>query len=203
MFTYKPKQSLLIKHLIIVVLVFLAAWIFMFPFLYFMFKDVGVVNYTGKAWFWSTVPNLAWAVPVFISQFPVFKRYQYDLLDDEIVVYSGWLVQSVRHVPYRMVTNIEVKRGVLDRWLGIGTLNVETAGNSDPNKRAEAQLLGLEDVQAVYEEVAGCLRAFDEAQQSAPWERTRRPASGAGEEEEGVLLAILAELKALRAEMKH
>lgn len=201
MFTYKPKQSFLTKSLITVALLFLAVFLSVYVFLFFILRDEQVVNYAGKALFWSVVPNLVWAIPLFLGQFPVFKRYQYDLLDDEIVVHAGWLVQKVRHVPYRMVTNIEIKRGLLDRWLGIGTLNIETAGNSDPNQRAEAQLFGLEDVESVYEEVAACLRAFDEAQQRPTWERTRRPAGEPVAADEDVLQAILAELKTMNAKM--
>ena len=201
MFTYRPKQTFLTKSLIVVALLVIASWICLYVPLYFILRDEDVINYAGKAMFWSVVPNLVWGIPVFLGQFPVFNRYQYDLLDDEIVVHAGWLVQKVRHVPYRMVTNIEIKRGLLDRWLGIGTLNIETAGNSDPNQRAEAQLFGLEDVDGVYEEVAGCLRAFDEAQQRPTWERTRRPAGEPVAADEDVLQAILAELKTMNAKM--
>ena len=201
MFTYRPKKTFLAKNLIIVTLLVAVVWASVYVFLFFILRDEHVTNFAGKALFWSVVPNLAWGLPLFLGQFPVFKRFQYDLLDDEIVVHAGWLVQKVRHVPYRMVTNIEIKRGLLDRWLGIGTLNIETAGNSDPNQRAEAQLFGLEDVDSVYEEVAACLRAFDEAQQRPTWERTRRPAGEPVVADEDVLQAILAELKTMNAKM--
>jgi membrane protein YdbS with pleckstrin-like domain len=201
MFTYRPKQTFLTKSLIIVALLVAAVWASVYVFLFFILRDEQVANYAGKALFWSIVPNLVWGIPLFLGQFPVFKRYQYDLLDDEIVVHAGWLVQKVRHVPYRMVTNIEIKRGLLDRWLGIGTLNIETAGNSDPNQKAEAQLFGLEDVDSVYEEVAACLRAFDEAQQPQPWSRTSRPAGDGAAVDEDVLQAILTELKGISAKM--
>ena len=201
MFTYRPKKTFLTKNLIIVTLLVAVVWASVYVFLFFILREEHVTNFAGKALFWSVVPNLAWGLPLFLGQFPVFKRFQYDLLDDEIVVHAGWLVQKVRHVPYRMVTNIEIKRGLLDRWLGIGTLNIETAGNSDPNQRAEAQLFGLEDVDSVYEEVAACLRAFDEAQQRPTWERTRRPAGEPVVADEDVLQAILAELKTMNAKM--
>ena len=201
MFTYRPKKTLLTKNLIIVAMVVTAVWLSVYAFLFFILRDEQVANYANKALFWSLVPNLVWGLPLFLGQFPVFKRYRYDLLDDEIVVHAGWLVQKVRHVPYRMVTNIEVRRGVLDRWLGIGNLNIETAGNSDPNQKAEAQLLGLEDVDSVYEEVAACLRAFDEGQQRPTWERTRRPSGDDAAVDEDVLQAILTELKGISAKM--
>jgi membrane protein YdbS with pleckstrin-like domain len=203
MYTYKPKQTFLTKNLIITVLVVIGSWVCLYVPLYFILRDEHVADFASAAMFWSVAPNLLWGIPVFLSQFPVFKRFRYELLDDEIVVHSGWLVQKVRHVPYRMVTNIEIRRGLLDRWLGIGALNVETAGNSDPNQKAEARLQGLENVDEVYEEVAACLRAFDEAQQSQPWERLRRPAgAAAGEGDEDVLQAILTELKMINAKIE-
>jgi membrane protein YdbS with pleckstrin-like domain len=201
MFTYTPKRMFLTKLLLTVFFVFAVIWVSMFIFMYFLFQDIGVVDYLSKALFWATIPNLVWAVPTFLLMFPLFKRYRYELMDDEIVVHSGYIMQKVAHVPYRMVTNIEIRRGLLDRWLGIGHLKIDTAGNSDPNQRPEARLLGLENVDAAYEEVAGCLRAFDEAQQSLPWERRRRPVTGAVDAEQDVMVEILSELKSINAKL--
>ena len=72
----------------------------------------------------------------------------------------GILVKSVKHVPYRTVTNIATKRDIFDRWFfGLGTLNIQTAGMSGA-KGAEERLVGLPNVQDVYEMVATELRRF-------------------------------------------
>ena len=202
MYTYQPKKSLLTKNLIGVVLVFLVIWVSVWIPMFFIMRDEGPENYWQASLFWTTLANLVWALPTFVAQWPVYKRYRYELLDDEIVVHSGWLTQNVRHVPYRMVTNIEIRRGLIDRLFGMGTLNIETAGNSDPNSRAEARLQGLAEVDSVYQEVAACLRAFDESQQRQPWERNRRPVTEAVDTDEDVMQAILAELKAISAKIK-
>lgn len=202
MYTYQPKKSLLTKNLIGTVIFFLFVWVCVWIPMFFIMKEEGPVNYWQASLFWSTVGNLVWAVPLFLAQWPIYRRYRYELLDDEIVVHSGWVVQKVRHVPYRMVTNIEIRRGLLDRWLGIGNLSIDTAGNSDPNARPEAQLLGLADIETVYEEVAACLRAFDEAQQRQPWERNRRPVTEPVDADEDVMQAILTELKTISAKIK-
>ena len=141
MYTYQPKRALLTKNLISVIFIFLLVWVSTWVPMFFIMKEEGPENYWQASLFWSTVGNLVWALPVFLTQWPVFKRYRYELLDDEIVVHSGWIVQKVRHVPYRMVTNIEIRRGLIDRWLGIGNLSIDTAGNSDPNARPEAQFV--------------------------------------------------------------
>ena len=203
MFTYKPKKTFLTKTLIEIILIGVFIWLCAWVPMYFIMMEEIPGNYLQTSLFWSIIGNLVWIVPAFLIQIPVFKSYRYELLDDEIVVHSGWLTQRVRHVPYRMVTNIEIRRGLLDRLLGIGTLNIETAGNSDPNQKAEARLFGLEDVETIYEEVAACLRAFDEAQQRQPWERTRRPVTEAVDSDEDVLQAILVELKSINNKINN
>jgi hypothetical protein len=97
----------------------------------------------------------------------------------------------VKHVPYRTVTNLQVKRDILDRPLGIGTLAIQTAGMSGTTG-AEESLLGLADVQAAYEQVSARLRQF----------RGAMPPTAAGEEvsalEGDAMVQILAEVQAIR-----
>ena len=99
-----------------------------------------------------------WLVAMFLIG-PYFRSLRYEIQDDEVVVHAGIWTKSVKHVPYRTVTNLTVKRDVIDRWLGLGTLNVQTAGMSGQTG-AEEHLVGLEDVQEVYDAVATELRRF-------------------------------------------
>jgi uncharacterized membrane protein YdbT with pleckstrin-like domain len=58
------------------------------------------------------------------------------------------------------VGNLTVKRDILDRWIfNLGSLNIQTAGMSGQTG-AEEQLVGLENVQEVYEMVVTELRRF-------------------------------------------
>ena len=200
MYTYTPHKTYLTKMLISILLILILIFVSLYVPMFFIMKEESVVNYQWKSLWISSAVNLLWAVPAFVLSFPEFKNYRYELLDDEIVVYSGYLVKKIRHVPYRMVTNLELRRGIMDRILGIGTLKIETAGNSDPNQRPGAMLVGLSDVDAVYEEVAACLRNFDQAQQRHPWERAKGGATLIEGEPE-VMQEILAELKAIRQKM--
>ena len=72
---------------------------------------------------------------------------------------QGVLTRAVKHVPYRTVTNITAKRGLIERWLGLGTLNIQTAGMSG-QKGAEERLVGMTGVQDTYDAVAQELRRF-------------------------------------------
>ncbi len=104
--------------------------------------------------------DLAWYLPGLALAGPYYRSLRYEVQDDEVVVHVGIWTQSVKHVPYRTVTNLTAKRDILDRWLGTGTLNIQTAGMSGTENKAEQSLVGLADVQAVYALVAGQLRRF-------------------------------------------
>ena len=107
----------------------------------------------------TVVLNGLWWVVALILIGPYYRSLRYEVQDDEVVVNAGIWTKSVKHVPYRTVTNMQVKRDVVDRWLGIGTLNIQTAGMSGQTG-AEERLVGLSNVQEVYEAVAEELRRF-------------------------------------------
>ncbi len=103
--------------------------------------------------------DLAGWVPTMFLLGLYYRSLRYEIQDDEVIVHAGIWTQSVKHVPYRTVTNLTVKRDILDRWLGLGTLNIQTAGMSG-QKGAEERLVGMVGVQDVYDTVAEELRRF-------------------------------------------
>jgi uncharacterized membrane protein YdbT with pleckstrin-like domain len=141
--------------------------------------------------FWVVIG--AWWLVAAILVGPYYRSLKYEIHEDEVIVRVGILVKSVKHVPYRTVTNITVKRDIFDRWFfGLGTLNIQTAGFSG-NKGAEERLVGLPNVQEVYELVAGSLRRFRGGM--SPTQAEEEHATPAGP---GVLREILDEVRAIR-----
>jgi membrane protein YdbS with pleckstrin-like domain len=47
---------------------------------------------------------------------------------NEVIVKKGLINKTVKYCPYRTVTNISTTAGLLDRFFGIGCVNVQTAG---------------------------------------------------------------------------
>jgi uncharacterized membrane protein YdbT with pleckstrin-like domain len=110
-------------------------------------------------------------------------------MDDEVIVHVGILTHSVKHVPYRTVTNITVKRDIFDRWFfNLGTLSIQTAGMSGQSG-AEENLVGMENVQEVYEMVVSELRRFRGAM--PPTTVQEEPITNGNE-------ALLSEVQAIR-----
>jgi len=135
---------------------------------------------------------LWWLVAVILSE-PYYRSLRYEIQDDEVVVNVGIWTKSVKHVPYRTVTNMQVKRDVVDRLLGIGTLNIQTAGMSGQTG-AEERLVGLSNVQEVYEWVAGELRRFRGGMAPTQADVEEEPAASLL----GDLGEILAQVQAIR-----
>ena len=140
--------------------------------------------------------NLLWWIPAMILVEPYYRSLSYEIQDDQVVMRVGLVTKSVKHVPYRTVTNVTVKQDLIDRMLGLGRLEIQTAGISGTNT-AEQSLAGLEDAQQVYELVATQLRQFRGAMAPTAAEEIGAPA-----ESEAILSEILSELRAIRQKME-
>ncbi|UCH83481.1 MAG: PH domain-containing protein [Candidatus Latescibacterota bacterium] len=140
--------------------------------------------------------NAAWWIVGMLLVRPYYRSLSYQIENDEVIVRVGIFVKSVKHVPYRTVTNITTKRDPLDRWFfGLGTLNIQTAGMSG-NKGAEEKLVGLSNVQEVYETVADELRSFRGAMTPTAAEVETEPSRDSLR----VLGQILEEVRGIRRE---
>jgi len=136
---------------------------------------------------------VAWVVALILAG-PYYASLGYEIEDDEVIVRVGIITHSVKHVPYRTVTNVTVKRDILDRWFfGLGSLNIQTAGMSGTSG-AEEKLVGLTNVEEVYEMVVKELRRFRGGMAPTAADVESEPALASAD----TLSAILVELKAIR-----
>lgn len=157
----------------------------------------GANNPDGDVWYLAIsagVILICWLVGMALTG-PYYRSLRYEVMADEVIVRAGIVTKSVKHVPYRTVTNITVRRGLMDRWLfGLGTLNIQTAGMSGTTG-AEESLVGLPDVQAVYDIVVTELRRFRGSQApTAADDDVPAPAAMA----DGQLTQLLVEVRAIR-----
>jgi membrane protein YdbS with pleckstrin-like domain len=74
------------------------------------------------------------------------RIYQFD--DDEITIKSGWWTESVRHIPLTSIVAFEIRWDRLDRWLEIGTLEVQIASRHHVDG-SRVRLTGLANVETV------------------------------------------------------
>ncbi len=142
--------------------------------------------------------DVLWWLPAMILAGPYYRSLRYEIQDDEVIVHVGIWTKSVKHVPYRTVTNMKINRGILDRSLfGIGTLNIQTAGMSGATG-AEESLVGLENYQGIYEIVVSKLRHFRGGMGPTAAEEEDQRAMTSSES----LREILEEVRAIRQAMR-
>jgi putative membrane protein len=184
-----PSSKYLLKLYIGVLSMF---FIFVFPWIL-----LGLIPSLG--WLYVlifVVANALWLVPTLILLPLYVKSLSYELGDDELIVRSGVVTKSVKTIPYRTITDFTERRGFLDRWLGIGSLGIQTAGQSVQGGN-EGSLVGLTDWSGVREELVARLRR-DRAGRGVGTEvAPSAPATADAE----LLRAILAEVKGLREDL--
>ena len=107
--------------------------------------------------------------PIFIL--PLYFRYhtlRYRFDDDGISVSWGILFRREHHLTYARIQDIHVTRNFVERWLGIGTVSVQTASGSGS---AEAEIVGVSAYDAIrdylYTRMRGLGRA-DASEEPAP-----------------------------------
>lgn len=72
-----------------------------------------------------------------------YNSIHFEIVEDEVHVNRGIITKTRKIVPYRTITNIEIKRGPFDRLLKMGTIELQTAGSSSSKIGPEERLDGL------------------------------------------------------------
>jgi membrane protein YdbS with pleckstrin-like domain len=103
--------------------------------------------------------NLIWIIPAIVIVVRYYQSLHYEIHEDEVIMHVGVITKTVKHVPFRTITNLKVKRGPFDRLFGLGTVDIQTAGKSGENG-AEESLVGLSDVREVYNQITSKLRSI-------------------------------------------
>ena len=186
--TFTPSSKYLTKSRIELCLIALAVWLGgMFIGLLVSFEEgFGALVI---AFFITLALDSLWFIPGMLLTGPYYRSLRYEIHDDEMIVYAGVWTKSVKHVPFRTVTNLTIKRGLLQRWFDLGTLDIQTAGMSGSTGEAEQSLVGLENAQEIYDIVVAELRRFRGA---------TSPTTTDTEVPQDKLSAILEEVRAIR-----
>ena len=118
------------------------------------------------------------------------KNLSYFIRDDRITIQSGILTKKEKNIPYRSITDFVLVRGPFDRILGIGTIKVQTAGQS--TEGYEGNLSGLLDYKPLHADLREKLKFLHPISESAT---TSEPIK---QTNDSVLIQILEELKEIR-----
>jgi len=122
---------------------------------------------------------------VFLPLFFKYHTLRYRFDDEGISAAWGILFKREIHLTYRRIQDIHVSRNLIERWLGIGKVEIQTASGSSS---AELTLEGMEHYSAVRDFLYGRMRGTGSTGPPAERPAVRGKPSGDGDAEAVALL---------------
>ncbi len=134
---------------------------------------------------------LMWLISIPIIKLWI-KNLEFIIKDDRITLHKGILTKTQQNIPYRSVTDFALKRTLYDRWLGIGSINIQTAGQSHNPSGYEGSMVGLVDYETLHSDLKEKLKVLHPISQSVTTSESLK------QSDDNVLNQILDELKTIR-----
>jgi membrane protein YdbS with pleckstrin-like domain len=211
---FKPAKAYLYKMQLQNILVFLIVWVSVL--LCFIaaayiaqaeppYPNANQIlnDYVWTINLWTIGLNLLWLVPALALTPVYFNSIEYSVKAEsgssmpEIYSKQGIITVTRRHIPFRTITNISSKAGPFDRLFKIGTVDIETAGNSNPQKGPETALHGLVFYEEVRDFILRELRRFKEPYVVGTEAAYKTTQTAKTAEADGEMLATLKEIRDL------
>ena len=126
------------------------------------------------------------------------KNLKYILEEDRIIIHKGILSKIQQNIPYRAVTDFVLHRSLYDRFLGIASIRIQTAGQTQTPTGYEGNMAGLIEWDQLHQDLRKKVKALHplSSESLGVAERTERVP------ETAVLNQILDEIKAIRKAME-
>jgi putative membrane protein len=159
-------------------------------------KAIHAISRPHRRLLWLYIVRCIFTGPLFpIAFLPSLFKYEtlkYRFDDEGVAMSWGLLWRHETYLTYARIQDIHLSRGLLERWFGLATIEIQTASGS---ATAEMSIVGLMEYEAVRDYLYSRMRGarFGE---TAPAEAA--PAKGAPEDAAAVLAEIRDELRAIR-----
>jgi putative membrane protein len=140
-------------------------------------------------YFLMALPSLIAFPFVFLPLFFKYHTLRYRFDDEGISASWGLLFQREIYLTYRRIQDIHVSRNLIERWLSIGKVEIQTASGS---AKAELSLEGMEHYAEVRDFLYARMRGTGS---SLPVGGPERSARSAGTGEAAEVVALLRAIK--------
>ena len=140
----------------------------------------------GLMWIFSTIIAHLW-----------IKNLEYIVHDDRVTIHLGILTKSKKNIPFRMITDFVLVRTLYDRMLGIGSIKIQTAGQSTQPSGYEGKLGGLVEYDKWHTELREKVKFLHPLSEKSSTHQSEKIS------ETAVLKQILEELKEIRKNTSH
>ena len=124
------------------------------------------------------------------------KKLSYNISEDRITLFKGIITKTQQNIPYRAITDFALQRGPYDRILGIGSIKIQTAGQSRNPTGYEGNLSGLIDFDNLMIELRAKIKVLHPVSEALT---VNEPTGSASND---VLGHVLAEVRRIREMME-
>ncbi|MCF8239926.1 MAG: PH domain-containing protein [Melioribacteraceae bacterium] len=139
---------------------------------------------------------LLWAISVPLILI-YFKNLKYEITDERVIIHKGIISRLQQNIPFRGVTDFMLHRSPFDRILGLGSIRIQTAGQSSSPTGYEGNLAGLIDWNERLKFLQLMFRNAKTASPISVDDSTDEPVS-----DKNIFNAILSELKEIKELLK-
>lgn len=159
-----PSRLLIIKYYLYIVIGWIGIPLCFMVFVWFIntvdedpipefFQSLPFLIFVGYALL-LILPSVI-LIPVYV------KTMEFIVHGDEIIVNKGIINRTAKYCPFRTITNISTTAGPFDRLLGIGCVDIETAGKSAASTGPEEKLEGLPLFREIRDYILDQLRIYE------------------------------------------
>ena len=135
------------------------------------------------------------SVPIIILW---IKNLTYFIEEERITIYKGILTKVQQNIPYRAITDFILHRSLYDRFLRIGAIRIQTAGQSKNVTGYEGQLSGLARWEDLHQQLRSKIKNLHPIAEATTVAEKTTPLSS-----DDKLGKILEELKAIRKVLEN
>ena len=135
---------------------------------------------------------------VFVPSFFKYETLKYRFDDEGITMGWGLLWRREIFLTYARIQDIHLSRGIIERWLGLATINIQTAAGSSSS---EMSIVGLTVFERVRDFLYLRMRGSRFGDDGEP-EATSGSQSDTGDTAAALLTEIRDELRAVRERLK-
>jgi len=92
-------------------------------------------------------------VPLYIWSRLRYHFYLYELKKDSFYKESGVIIKKYVKIPYSRIQNVDIKRGIVARILGLSDLHIQTAGTAGAVPEGRLPALSINDAEKLSDEL--------------------------------------------------
>ncbi len=144
--------------------------------------------------------SVAVILALWIISYPIvffwIKNLTYLIFEDRVTIHKGIFTKTQQNIPFRAITDFALERTIYDRILKIGSIKIQTAGQSNTPTGYEGKLAGLTEFEKIHSDLRESIKHLHPISDSLT---TSEPS---GKSDDNILYQILSEIKEIRRNME-